>query len=606
MERPHRVASDALFRMLDDTGRRSLTGTTIVARVAALRSVGVPIEELASMFWLKVVANDESRLINQQIFYEVLCAAADQSLQWSPDDAPAPKLGSFLPPPKTEEFLLAKLVSTEDNNSHHPTPDWLKPKSNSAVVEVITAPFAASAPFEEDLEAAERPSMGNRWPSTRRPSTSAAEILSQSRRALSRSSSLNHVMVQVQRSLSSQELTPTFLCVICYENVDVAEKFTLGACENSSHSSCATCATEYFKGRISEGRLSELLCPIGVAAQGGCSAVHLDGDKTPAAAAAAVELEQLLANDPEALEQFQLLSKKQKDPSLCECPSCKQLCRPDAQSTPVVLCACGATFCAFHAWGHKNESEERGAVSETDICANFERKMLVESRANDTSFGLKHCPCSDCGAVTMKNGGCNHMTCKSCKGHWCWVCGNEIDGNAVGWHYSEDNTQSGCLHFADPSSQDISATMEARRERAQQKKVIGRRVDWTTWPFKLIIVILLFSWFLPCFVTAIPVIILLSPDSPKYQTLMNGVIVMWFVILGIPFLGILCVLTVVWWILCIFLTLPLMGCVAGCTGGQVDAAGRVKTPEEEKAERKAVVSYLMIYSNPFSILSRLV
>lgn len=36
---------------------------------------------------------------------------------------------------------------------------------------------------------------------------------------------------------------------------------------------------------------------------------------------------------------------------------------------------------------------------------------------------VKFCPL--CKVKTMKNEGCNHMTCYFCGYHWCWVCNGE-------------------------------------------------------------------------------------------------------------------------------------------------------------------------------------
>lgn len=30
-------------------------------------------------------------------------------------------------------------------------------------------------------------------------------------------------------------------------------------------------------------------------------------------------------------------------------------------------------------------------------------------------------PCAGCGAPIQRNGGCNHITCSRCHGHFCWV-----------------------------------------------------------------------------------------------------------------------------------------------------------------------------------------
>lgn len=41
--------------------------------------------------------------------------------------------------------------------------------------------------------------------------------------------------------------------------------------------------------------------------------------------------------------------------------------------------------------------------------------------------------CPACKSPIEKNGGCNHMTCRTCGGHFCWVCRGQWTG---GTHYS--------------------------------------------------------------------------------------------------------------------------------------------------------------------------
>ena len=52
-------------------------------------------------------------------------------------------------------------------------------------------------------------------------------------------------------------------------------------------------------------------------------------------------------------------------------------------------------------------------------------------------YNLKNCPY--CHIVVIKNGGCNHITCKYCGKHWCWLC-NEIF-NSTEEHYGNINSK---------------------------------------------------------------------------------------------------------------------------------------------------------------------
>jgi hypothetical protein len=51
--------------------------------------------------------------------------------------------------------------------------------------------------------------------------------------------------------------------------------------------------------------------------------------------------------------------------------------------------------------------------------------------------GIKKCP--SCHVKILKNGGCNHMTCRQCKYEWCWVCLEKWDSShlCVNQQYSQ-------------------------------------------------------------------------------------------------------------------------------------------------------------------------
>ena len=60
-------------------------------------------------------------------------------------------------------------------------------------------------------------------------------------------------------------------------------------------------------------------------------------------------------------------------------------------------------------------------------CASFaeEEKADDEMRKLIASGSVKQCPV--CKNGVQKNEGCNHMTCISCRAHFCYVCGDELD-----------------------------------------------------------------------------------------------------------------------------------------------------------------------------------
>jgi len=212
----------------------------------------------------------------------------------------------------------------------------------------------------------------------------------------------------------------------------------LSSCTVVSHGICLTCARSYLQARIGEMRVEELHCPIGLAGDG-CR-----GPGSPVAMASPKEVEAILAtaeDGGQSMERFRRFRRLRADARLRECPKCGRLCPPEVGPNDTVNArmrcnGCGAGFCYYHSNAH----EEEGVT-----CAEYEARLIRESRALAKEIGAKECP--GCRRLTEKNGGCNHMTCQQCRCHWCWICGERIDGD-IGWHYSPANEQSGCMLFS--------------------------------------------------------------------------------------------------------------------------------------------------------------
>jgi len=263
---------------------------------------------------------------------------------------------------------------------------------------------------------------------------------------------INRVLDRVADPIAEPEVT--FLCPVCMENVAMRNGKVLAACGDTAHRVCLECMRFYFKGRIEDGRVEELYCPVGVST-GSC------GDLDSAAIATTNEIVTLLADQPDVVRKLHLFSAQHANEDLRECPACRRLCAPDTgpggRPKADMQCkgegGCGAKFCFYHSWAHRQDGN----------CEAYESRLVRETRAHASAFGTKSCP--RCDFETEKNGGCNHMTCQHCKCDWCWICGKAIEGG-VGWHYSPTNPESGCNQFTDPGRHPNITEVRRRRHQA--------------------------------------------------------------------------------------------------------------------------------------------
>lgn len=267
-------------------------------------------------------------------------------------------------------------------------------------------------------------------------------------------------------------LARTFLCPVCYENHPMSVQIILKACGQDAHGVCSGCMLSYVRNRVEDGRVAEFPCLAGLA-NGGC------GDDKQPALASEVEVEAILQARPDVLEKYERFKAQKADATLRECPKCNLLCSPKHNDNGSLIAemscsSCGAEFCYYHSWGHREES----------TCAAYEARLAREAEANAKTFGMKDCPA--CKFQTEKNGGCNHMTCQKCSCDWCWICGQVIENGDVGWHYDTSNPKSGCMQFSPLSGHPEQEAVRQRRRDLRQaqraRRVVERQVSWLVFP----------------------------------------------------------------------------------------------------------------------------
>jgi hypothetical protein len=139
--------------------------------------------------------------------------------------------------------------------------------------------------------------------------------------------------------------------------------------------------------------------------------------------------------DEDVVKKFERFSAMLSDPNNRDCPNpagCdhRQIGNP---SSPQMVCKkCQYVYCFEHSNAHPNQD-----------CKWYEKKIRSEvqkTKAAVKALGTR--PCPYCRVDTLKNSGCNHMTCGQCHNEWCWLCNKGINGN-VEWHFDPRNL-AGC------------------------------------------------------------------------------------------------------------------------------------------------------------------
>ncbi|CAJ1443081.1 unnamed protein product [Effrenium voratum] len=205
---------------------------------------------------------------------------------------------------------------------------------------------------------------------------------------------------------------PTFQCKICLENLPLSDQVVFQDCGNPEHGCCRDCTRYWIEGLINCGQVHSITC-------------GRRGDVDCSARARNEEIRPL--TDEDSFKKFQRFMQMREDKTVRECPQCAQMCKPatvGGEICPEMVCpSCQCTFCYYHSAAHAGRP-----------CDEYSRQISkqLKEMANGVLADSKQCP--KCGVHTVKTSGCNHMTCaeRTCKAHWCWVCGREIEGGANG------------------------------------------------------------------------------------------------------------------------------------------------------------------------------
>ncbi|KAI8869873.1 hypothetical protein GQ42DRAFT_163139 [Ramicandelaber brevisporus] len=254
----------------------------------------------------------------------------------------------------------------------------------------------------------------------------------------------NFIVEQATSALPRIERGVDFMCEVCFANDPESGSSLSLIC---GHRFCSDCWGFYLRQKIAEE---------GVSAKINCMA-----DKCTIIVDSAT-VKQLVTDD--IYQKYEALLCKDyvaEHGSIkwCPEPDCDSAveCRIPAGSqfriVPSVSCKCERRFC----FSCKLENAHDPCICH--LANSWVKKCSDESEtANWMSAHTKDCP--KCQSAIEKNGGCNHMTCRKCNYHFCWVC--------MGPWTEHGQTYYNCNRFNEDSSKDARSKQEQSRKELER------------------------------------------------------------------------------------------------------------------------------------------
>jgi IBR domain/IBR domain, a half RING-finger domain len=245
----------------------------------------------------------------------------------------------------------------------------------------------------------------------------------------------------LQQSDSSTE-EPLIECPVCMDEMVLSDCVVPGC----GHAHCVDCFTQYASVKVNNSGAGDAADTIT------CPAPDC-GDVIDYALLRSVL-------DPKTLQRFQNFSASSyvaKASNLQWCPapggcpkngvialSHKYGASALGKSAIMVGCECGFIFC----FGCGREGHWPAECAHIDwFEKQFGRQLDADGSANDmqsVSWLEKYTQdCPKCRAPTEKSGGCNHMTCQTCRYEYCWMCLSIWSGSHYTCQAVEDRSSAG-------------------------------------------------------------------------------------------------------------------------------------------------------------------
>eukprot|EP01135_Chromosphaera_perkinsii_P005909 Nk52_evm4s371 gene=Nk52_evmTU4s371 len=252
-----------------------------------------------------------------------------------------------------------------------------------------------------------------------------------------------HIVNPNSQKSSTLDPDKEITCEICYIDYLPKQMASLPC----GHIFCKSCWNQYLTTKImEEGQGQDVSCPAH-----NCNILCDEWTVSN------------LIDKPNVLSKYQYMVAKafvhgNRLVRWCPSPGCENAVKVANPEPKPVKCSCGNIFCF-------GCGEDVHDPVKCDMLKEWLQKCADDSEtANWIAANTKECP--KCRVTIEKNGGCNHMMCRSttCKYEFCWVCLGPWEPHGSSWY--------NCNRFEE------SESMTARKNQAKSRQSLERYLHY--------------------------------------------------------------------------------------------------------------------------------